>query len=46
LSPQQKKEKTFEALIRQLDLFSRQRPLLMVFEDVHWIDPTLASFWI
>jgi len=39
-SPQQKKEKTFGALIRQLDLLSRRRPVLMVFEDVHWIDPS------
>jgi predicted ATPase len=39
-SPQQKKEKTLGALIRQLTLLSRQRPVLMVFEDVHWIDPS------
>src|SRR5262249_12312701 len=39
-SPQQKKEKTFEALLRQLDLLSQQRPVLMVYEDTHWIDPT------
>ena len=40
LSPQRKKEKTFEALLRQLDLLSRQQPVLIVYEDVHWIDPT------
>jgi predicted ATPase/class 3 adenylate cyclase len=39
-SPQQKKEKTFEALIQQLDMLSRRRPVLMVYEDVHWIDPS------
>jgi len=39
-SPQQKKEKTLAALIRQLTLLSRQRPVLVVFEDVHWIDPS------
>jgi predicted ATPase len=39
-SPQRKKEKTFEALVRQLDAFARQRPVLMLFEDVHWIDPS------
>jgi class 3 adenylate cyclase len=39
-SPQQKKEKTLEALMRQLRVLSRQRPVLMVFEDVHWIDPS------
>src|SRR4029077_8754231 len=39
-SPQRKKEKTFEALIRQLDMISRRRPVLMVYEDVHWIAPS------
>jgi class 3 adenylate cyclase len=40
LSPQRKKEKTFEVLLRQLEARGRQRPLLMLFEDVHWIDPS------
>ena len=40
LSPQRKKEKTLEALIRQLECLSRQLPLVAVFEDAHWIDPT------
>jgi predicted ATPase len=40
LSPHRKKERTFEALIRQLEGFTRQQPMLMVFEDAHWIDPT------
>jgi class 3 adenylate cyclase/predicted ATPase len=39
-SPQRKKEKTFEALLRQLDTRARQRPVLVVYEDVHWIDPS------
>ena len=40
LSPQRKKEKTLEALIRQLEGLARQQPIAMVFEDAHWIDPT------
>jgi class 3 adenylate cyclase len=40
LSPQRKKEKTLEALFGLLEDLSRRRPVLMVFEDVHWIDPT------
>jgi class 3 adenylate cyclase/predicted ATPase len=40
LSPQRKKERTLEALIRQLEGLVRQQPVLMVFEDLHWIDPT------
>ncbi|TFV80570.1 adenylate cyclase [Bradyrhizobium frederickii] len=39
-SPQRKREETLEALLRQLELLSRQQAILMVYEDVHWIDPT------
>ena len=40
LSPQRKREKLFEALLHQLEAEARRRPVLMVFEDAHWIDPT------
>lgn len=40
LSPQQRKEKTLEALLAQVDALARQQPVLMLFEDLHWIDPT------
>jgi class 3 adenylate cyclase len=40
LSPQRKKERTLAALLRQLDGLARTRPVLMIFEDLHWIDPT------
>jgi predicted ATPase len=40
LSPQRKKVRTLEALIRQLEGRARQQPVLLVFEDAHWIDPT------
>jgi predicted ATPase len=40
LSPQRKRERLFEALLHQLEALTRQRPVLMVFEDAHWIDPT------
>jgi class 3 adenylate cyclase/predicted ATPase len=40
LSPQRKREKLFEAMLGQLEAEARQRPVLMVFEDAHWIDPT------
>ncbi len=29
-----------EALIRQLDGLARRQPVIMVFEDAHWSDPT------
>ena len=40
LSPQRKKERTLEALILQLEGLARQQPVLMIFEDAHWVDPT------
>jgi predicted ATPase len=40
LSPQRKREKLFEAVLSQLEAEARRRPVLMVFEDAHWIDPT------
>src|SRR5207248_2243965 len=40
LSPQRKREMLFEALLGQFEALTRQRPVLMVFEDAHWIDPT------
>jgi predicted ATPase/class 3 adenylate cyclase len=39
-SPQRKKERTLNALIRQFQSLARQRPVLLVFEDAHWVDPT------
>ncbi|MBV8523976.1 MAG: AAA family ATPase [Acetobacteraceae bacterium] len=40
LSPQRKKSMTFAAMIRQLETLARLRPILMLFEDAHWSDPT------
>jgi len=39
-TPQRKKEKTFAAWLRQIEALSRQRPELIVFEDLQWVDPT------
>ena len=40
LPPQQRRERTLEALTEQLVGLASQQPVLMIFEDVHWIDPT------
>ena len=40
VTPQRKKEKTFEALLRQVEGLSRQQPVLLIFDDLHWIDPS------
>ena len=44
LSPQRKKELTFAALLRQLERLARTQPVLMIFEDLHWTDPTSREF--
>jgi class 3 adenylate cyclase/tetratricopeptide (TPR) repeat protein len=40
LSPQRQKEKTLEVLAGQVEALAQRGPVLMVFEDVHWVDPT------
>jgi class 3 adenylate cyclase/tetratricopeptide (TPR) repeat protein len=40
LDPQQRRQKTLEALTAQLEALSRSNPILMIFEDAHWTDPT------
>jgi class 3 adenylate cyclase/tetratricopeptide (TPR) repeat protein len=40
LTPQKRKEKTFEALLAHLDGLAARQPVLLIFEDVQWMDPT------
>ena len=40
LTPEQRRQRTLEALTAQLTGLARQNPVLMIFEDVHWTDPT------
>jgi predicted ATPase/class 3 adenylate cyclase len=40
LTPQHRRRKTLEALTAQLEALSRSNPVLMIFEDLQWIDPT------
>jgi class 3 adenylate cyclase len=40
LAAPQRRQKTLEALTAQLEALSRSNPVLMMFEDVHWSDPT------
>ena len=39
-TPQRKKEKTFRAWLHQIEALSRQQRVLIVFEDLQWVDPT------
>ncbi len=40
LTPQRRRQKTMEALTAQIETLSRQNPVLMIFEDAQWADPT------
>ena len=40
LDPQQRRQRTLEALTAQVEALSRQKPVLMILEDAHWVDPT------
>jgi class 3 adenylate cyclase/predicted ATPase len=40
LSPEQQKQKTLQALLTILLRIAAQQPLLLVMEDLHWVDPT------
>jgi class 3 adenylate cyclase/predicted ATPase len=40
LPPEQRRRRTFEALVSQLLALTQKSPVLMIFEDAHWTDPT------
>ena len=40
MTPEQRRQKTLEALGSQMETLSRSNPMLMIFEDAHWADPT------
>ena len=40
MTPQARRQRTLEALTAQLAGLASQHPVLMIFEDVHWVDPT------
>ena len=40
LAPEERRQRTQEALTAQLAGLTRQRPVLMIVEDAHWVDPT------
>jgi len=44
MSPQRQKERTFELLLWFIQGKAATPPLLVVFEDVHWVDPTTKEF--
>lgn len=40
MTPQKRREMTLTALLALLDGLSARRPVFLIFEDVHWADPT------
>ena len=40
LVPQQRRQRTLEALTRKSRRWHAKAPVLMIFEDAHWTDPT------
>jgi len=40
MSPQKQKEETLRVLAQQVTALAATEPVLLIFEDAHWIDPT------
>jgi class 3 adenylate cyclase/tetratricopeptide (TPR) repeat protein len=40
LTSEQRRQRTLEALGTRFQALAKQQPMLIIFEDVHWIDPT------
>jgi tetratricopeptide (TPR) repeat protein len=40
LAPQEKRQKVFAALLARIDQLAERKPLFILFEDMHWVDPT------
>jgi tetratricopeptide (TPR) repeat protein len=40
LDPHRRKEKTLNAILAQLAGLAAKQPVLIIFEDAHWVDPT------
>jgi class 3 adenylate cyclase len=45
LTPQQQKQQTLEALLGWLLALAAQQPVLLIVEDLHWIDPSTLE-WV
>jgi hypothetical protein len=43
LNPGQWRQRTLSALMAQVEALLQQNPVLMIFEDAHWMDPRLES---
>jgi class 3 adenylate cyclase/predicted ATPase len=44
MSPEQHKQQTLQALLTILRRIAAQQPVLLVMEDLHWVDPSTLEF--
>ena len=40
MTSEQRRQQTLEALVSQTESLSRSKPVMIILEDAHWIDPT------
>jgi predicted ATPase/class 3 adenylate cyclase len=45
LTSPERRQKTLETLVLQVTTLARQNPLLVIFEDAHWADPTSLELY-
>jgi class 3 adenylate cyclase len=45
-SPRAKKEMTFAAILRQFESLAVRSPIAVIFEDMHWADPTTLDLLV
>jgi len=46
IEPQLRRQKTLKALGSQIEALARINPLLVIFEDAHWADPTSLELFV
>jgi predicted ATPase/class 3 adenylate cyclase len=44
LSPAQRRQRTLDGFVQQVEAAARSAPVLLVFEDAHWSDPSSLEF--
>jgi predicted ATPase/class 3 adenylate cyclase len=44
LSPQQQRQRTLETLLAMVLALAEHQPMLLIFEDVHWVDPSTLEW--
>ena len=40
LTPEQQRQRTFDAVLALVEALAAQQPLLLIVEDLHWVDPS------